>query len=111
MRKIEQQMVQAILDNKEFWQVGNTRVQTFTEDGNAVTSVFFHGNLIARVGEDFVELRDCGWRSNTLKSRLNAILNKFGANFDCIFQKDFQWFFHDSLRSVDIPFESGMVIA
>ncbi len=111
MRKIEAQMVEAIRDCKEFWQLDNTRVQTFTEDGNTYSCVYFHGNFIAKVGEDFIELRDAGWRSNTLKSRLNAILSAFGSNYDSIFQKNFEWFFHDSARSVDVPFESGMIIA
>lgn len=107
MRKIETQMVNAIRDCKG-WKSANTEVSV---DCDGVSRVYLHGNKIAEVGEDYITLFDGGWQSNTTKSRLNAILSAFGSNFDGIFQKNFQWFFHDSARSVDVPFESGMVIA
>jgi hypothetical protein len=107
MRKIEAQMVNAIRDCKS-WKCDNTKV---TVDSDGLSFVYLHGNKIAEIGEDFITLFDGGWRSVTTKSRLNAILNAFGSGFDGIFQKDFQWFFHDSARSVDVPFESGMTIA
>ena len=106
MRKIEAQMVNAIRDCKS-WKCDNTEVVI----EGSVSYVFLYDKLIAEVGETFIVLFDAGQRSNTVKSRLNAILHTFGHGFDSVFQKDFQWFFHDSLRSLDIPFESGMVIA
>jgi hypothetical protein len=33
-----------------------------------------------------------------------------GYNFDSVFQKKFEWFFHDSAKSVAVPFENGMTI-
>lgn len=106
MRIIERKMNEAITANKN-WRMENTEVTVV--DG--VSEVRLHGNLIAKVGEDFIQLFDGGWQSNTTKSRLNAILKVHGCNFDGVFQKKFQWFFHDSLRSVDVPFESGMVVS
>lgn len=105
MRKIEKLMTDAITASKD-WSLDNTTVTN--EDG--VSTVFLHGNKIAEVGDTWLRLFDGGWRTATTKSRLNAILSVHGANFDGIFQKNFEWFFHDSLRSVDMPFENGMVI-
>lgn len=105
MRKIEKLMNDAIVARKD-WRLDNTEVTHI--DG--ISEVRLHGNLIAKVGDDFIQLFDGGWQSNTTKSRLNAILNVHGCNFDGVFQKNFQWFFHDSNRSVDVPFESGMVV-
>lgn len=107
MRKIEAQMIEAIKNSKD-WKSANTEVCR-NEEGASI--VFLYNKRIAEVGDNYIVLFDAGQRSNTVKSRLNAILNVFGYNCDSIFQKDFQWFFHDSLRSKDIPFENGMVIA
>lgn len=106
MRKIEAQMIEAIKNGKD-WKSANTEV---VADGS-LSCVYLYGKKIAEVDETSITLFDAGQRSNTVKSRLNAILHTFGANFDSLFQKDFQWFFHDSLRSTDVPFENGMVIA
>jgi hypothetical protein len=105
MRVIERQMNEAISACKN-WRSANTEVI----HENGVSIVKLHGNKIAEVGEDWVCLFDGGYRSNTTKSRLNAILSVHGSNFDGVFQKKFEWFFHDSLRSVDVPFENGMVV-
>ena len=72
MRKIESNMNAAIKANKN-WSNANTSV--ITEDG--VSEVRLHGNLIAKVGDDFVTVFDGGYQSNTTKSRLNAIINEF----------------------------------
>jgi len=92
MRKIETQMNAAITGNAN-WSKANTSVTT--TDG--VSEVRLHGNLIAKVGDDFVTIFDGGWQSNTTKSRLNAIINEFCNAFtDGVFQKDFQWFVRDN---------------
>ena len=90
MRKIEQQMIEAIKDNKT-WRSGNTEV---TLGSDSVSYVFLHGNLIAEVDETSITVYDGGWQSNTTKSRLNAICNAFCIDGEGIFQKDFQWFVH-----------------
>ena len=92
MRKIETQMIQAIKDNTN-WTSANTCVTL--EDG--ISKVYLHGNLIAKVGDDFVTIFDGGWQSNTTKSRLNAIINEFCCAFtDGVFQKDFAWYIRDN---------------
>jgi hypothetical protein len=105
MRKIERQMNEAITASKE-WRLDNTEV---INEGN-VSVVKLYGKTIAEVGPTFIKLFDGGYRSATVKSRLNAILNVHGCNFDSVFQKKGEWFFHDSYRSIDLPFENGMEV-
>jgi hypothetical protein len=71
-----------------------------------VTDVFLHGNLIARIGETWIELFDGGHQTNTTKSRLNAILAEHGVPGERVFQKNFDWFV--SQAGGAIPFFSGM---
>ena len=111
-RKIELQMVAAINANKD-WKSGNTSVET-TE---GVSKVFLHGNHIATIGEDFMELFDGGWQSNTTKSRLNALCDAFCVAGEGVFQSKFQWFFRkftgqmgDQKVFTTIEFESGMLL-
>jgi len=101
MRKIERQMIQAIRENKDL-KVANTEVISCSH----VTDVYLHGNLIARIGETWMELFDGGWQSNTTKSRLNALLLAFGGGEEYVFQKNFQWFIN--YEGSPIPFFSGM---
>lgn len=101
MRKIERQMIQAIQENKDL-KVANTEVISCSH----VSDVYLHGNLIARIGETWMELFDGGWRTNTTKSRLNALLQAFGMEGECVFQKNFQWFVN--YQGSPIPFFSGM---
>ena len=89
MRKIEAQMIQAINNNAKSWKSGNTKVVTTTE---GYSHVYLHNNHIATVNDHAITLYDGGWRSNTTKSRLNAILTEHGAPSDRVFQCDFQWF-------------------
>jgi hypothetical protein len=91
MRKIEQQMNDAIFGNRN-WTSGNTSV-TF-DAGTNESTVFLHGNKIAVIGESFVQVFDGGWQSNTTKSRLNAILKEHGIKGECVFQRNFKWFIH-----------------
>ena len=106
MRKIEKLMNKAICDYRH-WRSGNTEV---IADHDGVSRVYLHGNKIAEIGDNWLRLFDGGHRTNTTKSRLNAILSVHGGGFDAIFQKNFEWFFHDSMRSMAIPFESGMEV-
>ena len=101
MRKIERQMVAAIKAGKDF-KLDNTEVVSCSH----VSDVFLHGNLIARVGETFIELFDGGWQTVTTKSRLNAIIGNFGLPHEGIFQRKGEWFVN--LNDATIPFVSGM---
>ena len=89
MRKIEQQMIDAIRVGKD-WKSANTEVITISD----VSWVYLHGNHIATVYEDSVEVFDGGWQSNTTKSRLNAICNAFCIDGEGVFQEKFEWFIH-----------------
>ena len=100
MRKIETQMNQAI-QNEIDWQKDNTQVISI----EGVSFVYLYSNLIAMVGDTWLELFDAGHQTNTTKSRLNAILSEHG-NSERIYQKDFKWFV--STKYGDIPFTDGM---
>lgn len=73
MRKIEQQMMTAIM-NRKSWQGGNTTVSI--RDDNSV-SVFLHGNHIADVWAlGFISVNQetlRQWSTPTTKSRLRAL--------------------------------------
>ena len=88
MRLIEQQMNQAIRNNSDF-RKDNTEVINIR--GNAF--VYLHGNHIATVSNDSMQIFDGGWQSNTTKSRLNALINEFADAYnDGVFQQNFCWF-------------------
>ena len=94
MRKVEQQMNEAILNRKDFFK-GNTSVENYiTETGAREAIVKLHGNHIATVG-DTLQICDAGWQTVTTKSRLNALLNEF-AEGCYLFQKNFDWFLGDA---------------
>ena len=107
MRKIEQQMNDAVANNKD-WQSANTSVH-FNEEEN-VSIVRLYGNKIAEVGDTFIRLFDGGWQTNTTKSRLNAILSEHGESGDKVFQKDFDWFVQmNTAQGLSVvPFFSSM---
>ena len=110
MRKIESLMNAAITDNST-WSMANTAV-TLNADGES--EVFLHGNRIARIGENFVQLFDGGWQTVTTKSRLNAICAAHAVEGEGVFQKAGEWFCrqYDTAAKVwqTVPFESGMVL-
>ena len=89
MRLIETKMCDAI-SNNENWQSGNTTVH-FNEEEN-VSVVRLHGNKIAEVGDDHVEIFDGGYQTRTTKSRLNALCDQFCISGEGVFQDDFKWY-------------------
>ena len=103
MRKIEQQMIQAIKENRN-WKSGNTSVCYSADYGTS--RVYLHDNLIAIVSDTDVEVFDGGWRSVTTKSRLNSLINDLcdGRMFG-VFQRKHQWYINDGVVTVD--FEHG----
>jgi len=114
MRKIEQQMIAAINNNQD-WKSANTEVVS-QQDG--VSIVYLHGHKIAEVGDDYLTLFDAGYQTKTTKSRLNAILGKFGytcgTKCEYVFQKQFEWFvnyFNAKTNQIEIiPFVDGMIL-
>ena len=92
MRKIERQMLQAIVDERSHWSKDNTRV----ESTDGISSVYLHGHKIAEFEHRLngkLYINNCGYDTNTTKSRLNVLIN-----FVCdptkngIFQKNWDWF-------------------
>ena len=110
MRKIEEQMNEAVANSKN-WQSANTSVTYCPESEES--KVYLHGNHIATVGDNFLQIFDGGWQSNTTKSRLNAILSEHGDVGDRVFQKAFDWFV--SMNTAEgittVPFFSSMKLA
>jgi len=107
MRKIEEQMNDAVANNKT-WQSANTSVHYCEENGESV--VRLHGHKIAVIGDDFLQIFDGGWQTTTTKSRLNALIDRFcNGVTDGVFQKDYQWFIKDN--NVTRDFESGYIFA
>jgi len=101
MRKLEVQMNDAI-NNQVDWKSANTKVLNY--DG--VSEVYLHGNLIAKIGETWMQLFDAGYQTHTTKSRINALLSAHGVGNEYVFQKNFQWFLN--YEGGPIPFFDGM---
>lgn len=91
MRKIEHEMLTAIIEDKSF-RKGNTRVIRTIEPAGLIIEL--HGNGIASINNEkkTIKISNGGWSSNTTKSRLNAIGSLFGFS---IHQKDFQWYLNN----------------
>lgn len=94
MRKIEQLMVEA-LRNRRDWHRDNTSVlmsRDFTSN-EPVGIVSLHGNTIAKLWYNLGEMDvyDAGWQTVTTKSRINALLREFSPGIS-VFQRDHKWF-------------------
>jgi hypothetical protein len=90
VRKIEAQTIQAIRGlfwepehSGTYWRSGNMEVLQAhdglagTFDYERVIKVELHGNVICKLwpADQILEVSDCGWRTNTTKSRINVILS------------------------------------
>ena len=99
------------------WKSGNTEV-TFDPETNE-SKVFLHGNHIATIGEDFVQIFEGGCQSKTTKSRLNAILSEHGIKGEGVFQRDWKWYVHKFIGQTSMTgpvyneydFEDGFMFA
>jgi hypothetical protein len=104
MRKIETLMNEAI--NKCIdWKNNNTEV-IYSPERDA-SYVYLHGNHIATIGDTWLQMFNCGYYTNTTKSRLNAILSAHG-NGERVYQRAFEWFV--STSSGDMVFDEGMIL-
>ena len=100
MRVIERQMNDAI--SKEIdWKKDNTEVINI----EGVSFVYLYSNLIAMIGDTWLELFDGGYQTTTTKSRLNAILSEHGSG-EYVYQKNFNWFV--STINGEVPFGNGI---
>ena len=104
MRKIETQMNAAVIDALN-WKSGNTEV-VYSPERDA-SYVMLHGNHIATIGDTWLQMFNCGYKTMTTKSRLNAILSAHG-NGERVYQKRGQWFV--STNSGDVVFDEGMIL-
>ena len=107
MRKIEREMIQAIIDQRN-WSSSNTTVKYDKDSG--LSQVFLHGHNIAEYGHGDMSLavNNCGYETTTTKSRLNSLIEfVFGGikeNYS-IFQKNWNWYVVDQGEILD--FDSG----
>jgi hypothetical protein len=106
MRVIETLMNDAILNHID-WKKDNTEVVYNKHSGNS--HVYLYGEEIAIVGEHFVKIFDGKRKSQTTRSRLNAILSEHGVPGDCVFQRAGKWFLIDDKQ--EEVFENGYIFA
>ena len=102
MRKIEREMIQAIIDNKDFSKA-NTRVE-YEKDYRF--NIYLHGHKIAvYYPQDMhLHLNNCGYETNTTKSRLNALIDfVFGGVGNGIFQHNFNWYMVRDGKQSEFP--------
>ena len=93
MRKIEHEMCSAVRNNRDM-RKANTEV--LYSPSRQVSCVYLHGNLIAVIDKDTVQVYDGGWQSVTTKSRLNALINGLTAgHINGVYQQDFHWYVSD----------------
>jgi hypothetical protein len=100
MRVIERQMNKAISTETD-WKSDNTEVINI----EGVSFVYLYSNLIAMVGDTWLEIFDGGYQTTTTKSRLNAILQEHGSG-EYVYQKNFNWFV--STINGEVPFGNGI---
>jgi hypothetical protein len=115
MRKIEAAMNDAILKCQD-WEKDNTKVIYSPE--RKASYVHLYGHHIATVGDNYVELYSCGYKTATTKSRLNAILAEHAIAGECVFQRKGEWFVHKFVGQagtvpvfVEKEFEEGMILS
>ena len=107
MRKIEEEMNAAIIDQRD-WKQSNTSVHFNPEENLSVVRLY--GNKIAEVGEKVIRLYDGDHQTRTTKSRLNAILFAHGEPGDRVFQSEGDWFvtMNTAQGPTTVPFFSSM---
>ena len=87
------------------WKNDNTQV-VYSPEPDA-SYVMLHGNHIATIGDTWLQMFNCGYYTNTTKSRLNAILSAHG-NGERVYQRAFEWFV--STSNGDMVFDEGMIL-
>ena len=109
MRKIERQMIQAIVDERSHWSKDNTRV----ESTDGISSVYLHGHKIAEFEHRLngkLWINNCGYETVTTKSRLNVLIDfVLGGIGNGIFQRNWNWYLMKDHQVTDFP--SGEWIA
>jgi hypothetical protein len=76
-RKIEEQMVAAVRDRRD-WTSGNTRVVVSQERADPIC-VHLHGSWIAQIGPDGeLSIRLAGYNTAVTRNRVSALCREFG---------------------------------
>lgn len=102
MRQIEKLMLRAVSDGNDFRR-DNTDVSCWN---HLNWNVKLHNTVIAQRKDNIVVLSSGGWKTNTTKSRLNAILSHFGKGR--ISQEKGVWYWYYSGRGECVEFVDGM---
>ena len=111
MRKIEREMLQAIVDERSHWSKDNTRV----ESTDGISSVYLHGHKIAEYEHRLngnLYINNCGYDTNTTKSRLNALIKWVvgSATGNGIFQKNWNWYLVKNGETFDFLHDQWILV-
>ena len=115
MRKIEREMIQAIIDRRCFSKA-NTRVVLHAGDPSKGEDrknmrVYLHGNWIAEYTQDGrLYINHQGWKTVTTKSRLNALITFVMGGLYGIFQKDWTWYMTRNGLQSEFPCNQWVVV-
>jgi hypothetical protein len=94
MRRIEERIIEAIAVGATARLSERDTVETLLPGEKSTPEwtcrVWLHSTCIATIYADRVVVNTGGWRTNTTKSRLNAILWEYCAT--AIHQKDYTWY-------------------
>ena len=97
MRKIEREMIQAIIDQRDF-----SKANTMVRQGLNRSDVYLHGHHIASYyhdGSSSLMIANAGYKTNTTKSRLNVLIQFVHGGLSGLYQKNFEWFLRLPLQS------------
>ena len=110
MMKIEQRIISAIA-NKDSVQLSKRdrveydiaeQVSTYRLHNSAIFKVYYAHSSPSTWAS--IVISNCGYYTNTTKSRLNALLAHYSLPY--IYQKDYQWYFSDGIEG-NIPYTNG----
>ena len=106
MRKIEREMIQAIIDRRSF---NKANTQVVRHEGLPIcsSSVYLHGNRIANYTDDGrLQINHQGWKTVTTKSRLNSLV-QFVLGGTCrVGQRKGEWFIFKTTHVADDIFKT-----
>ena len=111
MRKIENELVSAIKENRN-WGKSNTMI--CVDRGGRRQIKKNNGNLIAVIDNltKTIRINSCSWRTNITKTRLNIILQAVGAK-GYVAQRNHKWVYarFDGKTEHTEPFRDNMVLS
>lgn len=84
--------------------------ETYAENRGEMVVIYHHGNAIAGVHKNKVELDNCGWDSNTTRDRLDQIVaDNYGYDLVRVVKHDYRMKLHIRNSKVHIPFRQAIV--